>query len=454
MLAAAPAPAAEPAGERIRRLPDADVIRRVETHHIAAPQQHEAIDVIMSWLLDQNVFELEVLLSGDSEPTLNRVGDLTAAGLDVDDVVEFLRNNGAPDELASAEERFEFLGNVIGVVPEHLTVMASDESEAAGKAAISTVRWDGLTPWGAGTGVTLTMRPGGIPAGSQPKSDPTWIKTVEGHLGPGGNTSIYVRGHLLNHNIGGPGLDYNMVPLTGKAAKRAGGNDANDVHLNVIEKEAKATWDAVRGGRLGRAEYSVHAEFGRTPRAATARVERQVELLQIARGELAEDVREAVYELSGDEAREELRGRVERRGIDPAAVLQINGADIPSELVDELIVADEMSAHGSTLVGELIRTEPKVAAVLAGLDLGIARASLNGVDPLQVTLDELLGALAGNAAVWRFEEQYVPAALRVSLQKWATDGTRDAPHTASVPVVLPADPAKVYYRPKKASEDA
>lgn len=445
-------PRAESPPARIHRSTTADTVRRTPAHHIDAPRSGEAIDVIMSWLLDQNVFEMEVLLSGDSEPTLNREADLAKHELSVDDVVEFLRVNGAPDESAPAEERLAFLSNVIGLVPHHLTTMLSDESETAGGDAASTVQWAGLTPWGAGTGVTLSMRPGGMPAGSEPNADPAWIKTIEGHLAPGGNTSIYVRGHLLNHNIGGPGLDYNMVPLTGKAATNAGGNDANAVHLNVIEKEAKQTWDAVRTGKLGRAEYTVEAEFGRSERSATSAVRRQAELLSIARHALAEDLREQVYELSNDEAREDLSTRVTARGIDPESVLKMGGTDIPDELVDELVVADHMSDHGASTLSALLAAQPKVAEILAGFDLDIARASLNGADPLQATLDELLGALTANAAVWAFEEQHVPTGLHVRLQKWGLDGTSAGPRDADVPIALPTDPARVYYRPAKKGE--
>lgn len=40
----------------------------------------------------------------------------------------------------------------------------------------------------------------------------------------------YIKGHLLNHNIGGPGKDFNMFPITGSA---------NGTHLYAIEAAVK-----------------------------------------------------------------------------------------------------------------------------------------------------------------------------------------------------------------------
>ncbi|TND05869.1 MAG: hypothetical protein FD123_3560 [Bacteroidetes bacterium] len=50
------------------------------------------------------------------------------------------------------------------------------------------------------------------------------------------STDKYIKGHLLNHNIGGPGEDYNMFPITGSA---------NKAHLMFVEADVKK-W--VRGG--------------------------------------------------------------------------------------------------------------------------------------------------------------------------------------------------------------
>ncbi|MEB2783087.1 eCIS core domain-containing protein [Algoriphagus persicinus] len=56
--------------------------------------------------------------------------------------------------------------------------------------------------------------------------------------------SYYIRGHLLNHNIGGPGTWPNMVPLS-----RTG----NSAHESIVENQVKAAFDS--GAVI---EYSVH----------------------------------------------------------------------------------------------------------------------------------------------------------------------------------------------------
>ncbi|SFA75432.1 eCIS core domain-containing protein [Algoriphagus aquimarinus] len=56
--------------------------------------------------------------------------------------------------------------------------------------------------------------------------------------------SYYIRGHLLNHNIGGPGTWPNMVPLS---------REGNSTHESTVENQVKAAFDA--GAVI---EYSVH----------------------------------------------------------------------------------------------------------------------------------------------------------------------------------------------------
>src|SRR5581483_11695673 len=57
----------------------------------------------------------------------------------------------------------------------------------------------------------------------------------------------YVRGHLLNRHLGGPGLDYNMVPLTGRAGW-FGANNANGAHSSEIEETVKQKYGMMKPG--------------------------------------------------------------------------------------------------------------------------------------------------------------------------------------------------------------
>ena len=71
------------------------------------------------------------------------------------------------------------------------------------------------------------------PVGTTPGDDaPIWADLE--HLGLGVGKEVrrawYVQGHLLNHNLGGPGLRHNLTPLTKKA---------NNDHKNTVENDLK-----------------------------------------------------------------------------------------------------------------------------------------------------------------------------------------------------------------------
>lgn len=412
--------------------------------------------MLTGWLLDQNIYELEVLLSGDAEPNLENVQQLTRLGLTTDDVVAYLEEAGAPPDTASAEDRILFLGAFVGRESAGLTGSVGRFAQKQGGDLTSVLKWGGVTPWGAGLGASLTMHRGGLPGGSAPHSDPAWIKTIEGHVPRGGTTSIYVRGHLINDNIGGPGLDYNMVPLTGKPATKAGGNDANAVHLNSIEKAAKVAEAAVRAGGETSAFYQVSAIYGRSPRPATADVAAQAKhvraVLNRYRGRLAAKAQK--MDRAGLEA--EVRAGMAKSApgepsFDP---LQINGAAVPDEIAQNLFVGVKSHAFSGMTLAALEKADPEVSVeLLDGLDLGIARASLGGREPRAVTIGELLEALDANAFVWASEDEYVPAQLRAMLTVTHLNGVTEVKHPdVAVPVVLPSDPSKVDYRPRTKSE--
>jgi hypothetical protein len=86
------------------------------------------------------------------------------------------------------------------------------------------------------------------PNGTEPKAGtwPSWWAAAA----PKPN-NFWVRGHLLNHNLGGPGEKRNLTPIT-KAA--------NSEHHNQIEKLLKLT--AAEGGRM--IDYKVVPRYGST----------------------------------------------------------------------------------------------------------------------------------------------------------------------------------------------
>lgn len=75
-----------------------------------------------------------------------------------------------------------------------------------------------------------------------------------------GNGTYYVRGHLLNDNLGGPGNDWkNLTPLSGKV-----NNWGEDSHLKKFEAPVKKA--VLEEGRT--VDFRVEAKYGRAVRSA------------------------------------------------------------------------------------------------------------------------------------------------------------------------------------------
>ena len=92
---------------------------------------------------------------------------------------------------------------------------------------VSQIEFDSaLTPDGGGTRATAKLLSAIQPGGSEPSDDaPIWT-----NLGELITTKRYVQGHLLNHNVGGPGLRKNLTPINRRANAR---------HHRIVEKDIK-----------------------------------------------------------------------------------------------------------------------------------------------------------------------------------------------------------------------
>jgi len=96
---------------------------------------------------------------------------------------------------------------------------------------------------GYGTGVTVETLTSKIPPGSKPSVSGDHWEALN-HRRDGGS-SYYVRGHLLNHNLGGVGHSWaNLTPLT-----QGANNRAQDSMLHLFEADVK---DAVAAGGVAR----------------------------------------------------------------------------------------------------------------------------------------------------------------------------------------------------------
>lgn len=409
--------------------------------------EHE--EIILAWVLDQNIHDLvDLITESQLEPVLQNAKVLGRYGLTLEQVLLYLRSKGAPAKDADRLEHMQFLHNVMRVAPSGLTTnISSSIHKKSGKEA-SVIQWHGLTPWGAGTGVTLLMRPGGMPTGSTPLGSPVWMKRLEQHIPPGGSTTIYVQGHLLNHNIGGPGLDYNMVPLTGKPAKNVGANDANAVHLNLIEKAAKETWDEVSKGSYTAAEYIVVPDYSRISRAETAQVRAEANKMKQIRQLWFQDRINSVGQMKPEEVANSYTNLLRSLNIpvtNPLPPLQ--------QMINELAGKLTHDDIHKTLESLVTAKHPLAQLIDTQIDKGILNASAAG-EPMKKSVADLLYLLDENASTWEAEDRYVPTRLQVSLKWQELDGTKKASPTNEIPIELATNPALVHFRPKKKSEDA
>jgi hypothetical protein len=247
------------------------------------------------------------------------------------------------------------------------------------------------------------------------------MKQVEQHIPPGGSTTIYVQGHLLNHNIGGPGLDYNMVPLTGKPAKNVGGNDANAEHLNLIEKAAKNTWDMVKAGKYQEAVYEVIPDYSRTTRPGTTQIRGEAEKLKEIRQAWIKNRMELIGKLPESDLAQFYVHTLRSFGITPTPVLPTK-EQVIQELANKLS-SDDLTKTFGVLKGQ---KHPVAEVIDKHIDSGILKASaLGNLDTYSI--NDLLYLLDENANVWEAEDVYVPAQLKVSLQ-WTDNQNKVQQH--------------------------
>jgi hypothetical protein len=97
------------------------------------------------------------------------------------------------------------------------------------------------------------------------KDTPIWADLTPKMYHPKGP---YVQGHLLNNNLGGDGMRYNLSPIT---------NTANGNHLRAIEADIKKMVDKPRGSKVVR--YMVEAIYPRSISASKHPISKRYQTL-------------------------------------------------------------------------------------------------------------------------------------------------------------------------------
>lgn len=159
---------------------------------------------------------------------------------------------------------------------EHLTelddIRAFLQRAPESAAQQSKIEWGSLRN-GLGSWMKARLLPGGQQKGSPP--------TPREFLGPSLNllyrrkrldgSTLYNRGHLLHELLGGPGVDFNWVPLTAAAGGDFGANHANAAHRNLVE--GPIIWAYLNMHRsdptISEINYEVFADQNRSPRPGT-----------------------------------------------------------------------------------------------------------------------------------------------------------------------------------------
>jgi hypothetical protein len=169
------------------------------------------------------------------------------------------------------------IGTRIGNKTNEVSVVAARLMPATDRAGIdraSPPEFGGLTD-GFGSSVVVPTLTSNMPPGDSPRVEGGSWEYLRRRLTREGGRSVYVRGHLLNHHIGGPGHTWaNLTPLTQEA-----NNGPEDSMLNSFEAPIKRAVDAgqtvsnfrvtVGGGRLSSATplREIDAEIAATTNA-------------------------------------------------------------------------------------------------------------------------------------------------------------------------------------------
>ena len=256
---------------------------------------------------------------------------------------------------------------------------------------ISRISWGPLTAHGIGTSMHIVFGPGKQAQGTPAKDKTPWMEllTARGD----GDKTLYVMGHLLNADLGGPGLDYNYVPLPGRAGWY-GANDANGLHSKLIEQIVKQKFRLLGSG-VTNMEYTVTAIPRQQPRPETQQVYNTLGIMDAIQGQLQ---------------------------FDHNTPLGILPPDFKTKLENA------------------IKSHPVLEAVL------YAVSSKNYWNRYWTTLRKLV---AENYGLWVYEDSVVPEELKTSL-KWTQDGIQQV-LDVDIPIALPNNVSAPYKSNRKSS---
>jgi hypothetical protein len=352
--------------------------------------------------------------------------------------------------------------------------------------------------------VFAQFAPKGHPEGSSAEGANPWMTMLEQRRAKGGKT-VYVRGHMLNRHLGGPGLDYNMVPLTGNAGWY-GANNANAIHSAGVEELVKHLYHDLipsnedKAGGVKNLTYEVSAIFGDHKRGQTGLILQKFikfkeaeeglkqgtkdqvdqldknalrsEFVRIQRGDLWVEMQkgqkeamealvnafhQAIPEISHQPLDNSLAEKIiQKFGLKPDLPTLINiafqflvkpklgGDQIKVPQAKEMLTLHRFSSNWRTP----LNNHPLVLQKIQqdGLLDAIIKASCNTDQYANFSLHQIGGLILQNLNLWQFEDTHVPLHLDTAVN-WTQDGSNHA-RKFKIGNILPTD-VRAPYDPRE-----
>jgi hypothetical protein len=330
-------------------------------------------------------------------------------------------------------------GHVLGPAADlqaSLTVIHEEAAALAGAPALGQpgvplfgpTTAEGIGSWAFLLADRKSARPHGSTAAGTSSTGLPWYKPILKHRAWRGSQGkagfLYIRGHLLNHHLGGPAAPYNLVPLMGPATIDAA--KVNSEHEQAMESIAKQAIMEMDRQVREEQEDSIRAAalYGRTG-------------LEIAFVSYFVDVTNPRQpDRTGTGAAAAAADKL-------AAAMQQPGPDgLPINAKAPFTFAVLSSADGKSVAAAMRQVDS--IATFAPDENG---ASSSAPAP---SFHRVLKLLRANKKLWLFEDQNVPSILDMDVVIGRTDGTEKT-HPYQLVNLLSDDPQNMMYREKVSS---
>ena len=228
------------------------------------------LDKVASWVVGLAKKAGKLGKDGAAEPARDKKWTTAVAGVDADIekmTPEEKTQEGIAKRLAGWKKAWQFTELTVSTVDGQVDIegaMSPGETVAKFSPAAGTPPVYGSLTNTYGTSVAvaqLGLKPtGGSPASQSLTSD-GWERLIKRRNDRTGGSSYFVKGHLLNNHLGGPGTIWdNLTPLT-----QEGNNRDADSMYHAFEKKVKA---AVLDEKRTVTDFKVVAIFGAPSRKA------------------------------------------------------------------------------------------------------------------------------------------------------------------------------------------